>query len=187
MADNTVLNAAAGGDTVRDLARQGGSIKTQVVQLDLGGATANAEVLITAGQQVMAASVPVVLASNQPAIATTQPVASNNWGQSLALTAGATGTLASIASSVAGYQIKGLRGAWYWRWLLDGSSGICDGPVWPNPCNPADLANHFAQRHQRSNRLAGDAQSNERIRLDSRLRSHPVRNLNARRYPELLP
>ena len=118
MADNTVLNAAAGGDTVRDLARQGGSIKTQVVQLDLGGATANAEVLITAGQQVMAASVPVVLASNQPAIATTQPVASNNWGQSLALTAGATGTLASIASSVAGYQIKGFvahgTGDGYW-------------------------------------------------------------------------
>ena len=70
MADNTLLNVGTGGDTVRDLARQAGLVKTQVVQLDLGGATANAEVLITAGQQLMAASVPVVLASNQSAILT---------------------------------------------------------------------------------------------------------------------
>ena len=66
--DNTLLNPGVGGDTVRDLARQGGSVKTQAVQLDLGGGSANAEVLITAGQQVMSASVPVVMASNQPAI-----------------------------------------------------------------------------------------------------------------------
>lgn len=121
MSDNTLLNAASadgGGDTVRDLARQGGGVKTQVVQLDLGGASANAEVLITAGQQAMAASVPVVLASNQTAIPVVAGVASNSWGQSLALTAGATGTLVSIASSVAGYQVKGLvahgTGDGYW-------------------------------------------------------------------------
>lgn len=68
--DNTLLNPGVGGDTVRDLARQGGSVKTQAVQLDLGGGSANAEVLITAGQQLMAVSVPVVLASNQTAIPT---------------------------------------------------------------------------------------------------------------------
>lgn len=109
MADNTLLNSAnvAGGDSVRNLARQAGNIKTQTVQLDLGGASANAEVLITAGQQAMAVSVPVVIASNQTAVPVVAGVASNNWGQSLALTAGATGTLASIASSVAGYQLKG--------------------------------------------------------------------------------
>ena len=68
MADNTVLNNGAGGDTIRDLARQAGTIKTQVVQIDIGGASANAEVLVTAGQQVMAASLPVVIASNQSAL-----------------------------------------------------------------------------------------------------------------------
>lgn len=108
MSDNTLLNPGTGGDTVRDLARQGGSVKTQVVQLDLGGPSANAEALITAGQQVMAASVPVVLASNQTPVPTVSGAASNNWGQALAVTAGATGTLASIASSVAGYQINGI-------------------------------------------------------------------------------
>ena len=68
MADNTLLNTGTGGDTIRDLARAAGTIKTQVVQLDLGGVTANAEVLITAGQQAMAVSVPVVIASNQTAV-----------------------------------------------------------------------------------------------------------------------
>lgn len=115
MTDNS---AQGGGDTIRDLARQSGTVKTQVFQLDLGGATGNAELLITAGQQLMAASVPVVLASNQPSISTTQGAASNQWGQSLALTAGATGTLASIASSAAGYQAKGFiahgTGDGYW-------------------------------------------------------------------------
>ena len=65
MSDNTLQG---GNDLIRDLARQGGNAKTQVIQLDLGGASANGEVLITAGQQVMAVSVPVVLVSNQPAI-----------------------------------------------------------------------------------------------------------------------
>ena len=48
MADNTTLNPGSSGDQIRDLARQSGVIKTQVVQLDLGGATANAEFLVTA-------------------------------------------------------------------------------------------------------------------------------------------
>lgn len=70
MADNTLLNTGTGGDTIRDLARAAGTIKTQVVQLDLGGATANAEVLITAGQQTMALSVPIAIASNQTPVST---------------------------------------------------------------------------------------------------------------------
>ena len=106
--DNTVINLGVGGDTIRDIARQGGTTKTQVVQWDIGGAAANAEVLITAGQQLMAASVPVVLASDHTALPVASKASSNNFGQAIGITAGATATLASIASSVAGYQIKGL-------------------------------------------------------------------------------
>ena len=62
MADNSVQG---GADTIRDLARQAGTVKTQVFQIDAGGATANAENLITAGQQTAANSLPVVIASNQ--------------------------------------------------------------------------------------------------------------------------
>lgn len=67
-ADNTILNPGTAGDTIRDLARLSGSVKTQVIALDLGGAASNAENLITAGQQTMANSMPVAIASNQPAI-----------------------------------------------------------------------------------------------------------------------
>ena len=62
MADNSLQN---GTDTIRDLGRQAGTVKTQVMQIDIGGATANAEILVTAGQQTMAASLPMVIASNQ--------------------------------------------------------------------------------------------------------------------------
>lgn len=48
MADNTALPTGGGGDTIRDLDRGSGA-KTQVVQLDVGGAAANAESLVTAG------------------------------------------------------------------------------------------------------------------------------------------
>ena len=115
MADNSLQG---GTDTIRDLARQAGTVKTQVMQLDIGGASANAEVLITAGQQPMAASLPVVLASNQPPIAVYGVQAANAWGQSLALTAGETGTLASVLINSAGYQVKGFiahgTGDGYW-------------------------------------------------------------------------
>ena len=115
MTDNSLQG---GADTIRDIARLGGAVKTQVMQLDIGGSNVNAEVLVTAGQQLMAASIPVVIASNQPAMPVTVNPANNNWGQALAVTAGATGTLASIASSVAGYQIKGFvahgTGDGYW-------------------------------------------------------------------------
>ena len=60
-ADNSVQG---GNDTIRDLARQAGLVKTPVVQIDLGGATANAENLLTAGLQLKANSMPVVLASD---------------------------------------------------------------------------------------------------------------------------
>ena len=106
--DNTVINRGVGGDTIRDIARQGGTAKTQVVQWDIGGAAANAEVLMTAGQQLMAVSVPVVLASDHTALPVASKAAVNYFGQSIGLTAGATDTLASIASSAPGYQIKGL-------------------------------------------------------------------------------
>lgn len=46
MADNTILNPGASGDTVRDLDRLGAGVKTQVVQLDVGGASSNAEALL---------------------------------------------------------------------------------------------------------------------------------------------
>ena len=69
MADNTVLPGT--GETIRNLSRQAGAIKTTVTQLDIGGATANAEVLLTAGQQVMAASLPIAIASNQTPIPVT--------------------------------------------------------------------------------------------------------------------
>ena len=108
MADNTLLNSGAGGDTIRDLARLAGSIKTQVIQLDIGGASANAEVLVTAGQQVAALSLPVVIASNQSALSTANVLGSSNWAQSLAVAAGSTPTVLSIASTIAGYQVKGL-------------------------------------------------------------------------------
>jgi hypothetical protein len=45
--DNTTLNTGTGGDVVRDLARGGGSVKTQVVQLDVGGPSANTEQLVS--------------------------------------------------------------------------------------------------------------------------------------------
>ena len=60
MSDNTTLNTGSGGDVIRDIARQSGSVKTQVVQLDAGGPAANAEVLITAGQQDSAVSLPTI-------------------------------------------------------------------------------------------------------------------------------
>ena len=68
--DNSVLNQGSLGDTVRNLARQAGVPKTQVTQLDLGGSASNPEVLLTAGQQAMATSMPVAIASDQAAVPT---------------------------------------------------------------------------------------------------------------------
>ena len=79
MTDNTTLNYGAGGDQVRNLDRQGAGVKTQVVALDLGGGSANAENLVSAGRQTAANSVPVVLASDQG----TFPVDTTNLVQSV--------------------------------------------------------------------------------------------------------
>ena len=65
--DNTTLNPGYSGDTIRDLARLGGTVKTQVLQIDVGGPSANAENLVVAGQQAMASSIPVTIAGDQPA------------------------------------------------------------------------------------------------------------------------
>jgi hypothetical protein len=64
MADNTVLNPGAQGDTIRTLQRTSGGAKTEAVALDLGGPEPNAEKFIAAGQQTMANSVPVAPASD---------------------------------------------------------------------------------------------------------------------------
>jgi len=71
MSDNTILNQGQAGDVIRDIDRQATGIKTQVVQLDLGGSASNAEKLITAGQNTMANSVPVVLSSDQSGVPVT--------------------------------------------------------------------------------------------------------------------
>lgn len=70
MADNTLLNLGTGGDTTRTIDR--GTAKTQVAQIDVGGASG--ESLLVRGQQTMALSVPVVLASNQASIPITHGV-----------------------------------------------------------------------------------------------------------------
>ena len=111
MSDNTTLNPGVAGDVIRDLARQSGASlgsKTQVVALDIGGSSANAELLITAGQRPAAASVPVVLASDQSTIPVQNAIGTANWGQSLAVVAGATATVVNIVSAPVGYQIKGM-------------------------------------------------------------------------------
>jgi hypothetical protein len=64
VADNTRLNVGTAGDLVRDVDKAG--VKTPVCILDVGGA--GVEVLLTAGQALMAASLPVVIASNQAAV-----------------------------------------------------------------------------------------------------------------------
>lgn len=108
MSDNTVLNIGVGGDTVRDLARPNSSgAKTQVVQLDIGGASANSEQLITAGQQVMAVSVPVVLAADHTPLSIAKSVSNNVWGRVSSCTDLSTSTMATITSPPYGYRIKG--------------------------------------------------------------------------------
>lgn len=64
LTDNTVINAGSGGDTIRDIQRTAGGPKTQVVQIDMGGANTNAEMLLDGGQSPSALSVPVVPASD---------------------------------------------------------------------------------------------------------------------------
>jgi hypothetical protein len=60
MADNTIINAGSGGDTIRDIQRTTGGPKTQVVQIDIGGPSTNAESLLDGGQMPSVQSLPVV-------------------------------------------------------------------------------------------------------------------------------
>jgi hypothetical protein len=89
VADNTRLNVGTAGDLVRDVDKAG--VKTPVCIIDVGGA--GVEVLLTAGQAVMAASLPVVIASNQTAV----PVTAN---------VGTTGGLALDATLTGGTQVS---------------------------------------------------------------------------------
>jgi hypothetical protein len=67
VADNTRLNPGALGDLVRNVQKGGADgPKTSACVIDISGA--GVEVLLTAGQQTMAASLPVVIASNQTAV-----------------------------------------------------------------------------------------------------------------------
>ena len=106
MTDNTTLNSGSGGDIIRDLARTTGASagsKTQVVALDLGGANTNAEVLITAGQQLRAGSVPVAIASNQTALPISETGGAAITGAAMPTGGvGLTGWLSAIWKAVTG-------------------------------------------------------------------------------------
>jgi hypothetical protein len=86
MADNTLLNAGSGGDTVRDIDR-GGGVKTQVVQVDFGGAS-GAESLAS-----FANPIPV-----QPAAAYFVQSTGNSSTAQLAVNATFTGTIDNVLS-----------------------------------------------------------------------------------------
>lgn len=84
MTDGTVLNTGVFGDTIRDttkstvtapgattsLGQQQSNTtqKTQIVALDLGGASGNAEYLYTVGPALAIESAPVVLAGDQQSL-----------------------------------------------------------------------------------------------------------------------
>jgi len=67
MPDNTTLNIGSGGDVLRDVAK--GSSKTPVSIIDIGAGTS--ELLVTTGAKTSANSFPVVIASDQAALAVT--------------------------------------------------------------------------------------------------------------------
>ena len=130
MPDNSLQN---GTDTIRDLARQAGTVKTQTFQLDLGGPTANAEVLITAGQQAAAASVPVVLASDITASGTLAAAAQ-------------VVTLALSGQSAAAAQ---LTGSWVGTITFEAS---LDGTTW-TALNAVSASTSFPQTTTNANGL----------------------------------
>ena len=86
MSNNSTLPAT--GDVIA--AEDIGGVKHQLVKVEFGAA---------------GAATPVSIANPLPI---TPGPASNQWGQALAVTAGATATLATISGSTPGYQIKGL-------------------------------------------------------------------------------
>ncbi len=48
MTDNTTLNPGVGGDVIRDLDRLSGGVRTQVMQIDVGGDSSQPESLVSA-------------------------------------------------------------------------------------------------------------------------------------------
>ena len=94
MADNTLLNAGTGGDTIRDVAKTANTpAKTQMVILDVGGgADASPETALVLGQAVKASSLPVTIASDQPAV----PVSGTFWQTTQPISGSVTVSNASI-------------------------------------------------------------------------------------------
>lgn len=103
MSDNTILNTGAGGDVIRNVSRNG--VKTQVIQIDLG--STNTEALLGIGQHLMATSMPVTLAYDQPALSVMVVPAATLWGQALSVTTTSTATIVNILTSISNYKIKG--------------------------------------------------------------------------------
>lgn len=119
MADNTTLDVGTGGDTIRSEDRSG--VKTQVVGLDLnvGGVT---EILCSAGQQLMAASLPVVIASNQSAI----PVSGTFWQATQPV------SIASVPTHAV------TQGTSPWVTSVSGSVSVTQGGAFIVECNQGE-------------------------------------------------
>lgn len=117
--DNTTLNPGLNGDSIRDLARLSGSVKTQVVQLDFGGASTNAESLHSASNPLPVN--PIALPAQVTSIA----------AASLIMKA-APGSLYSLmaTSTSAG-----------WIMLFDATSAPTDGTVTPKWVYPLITTN----------------------------------------------
>ena len=131
MADNTVLPAGSGGDTIEDIdgANGTGGVKRPVVAL-AGIGKSGSHTALTAGQKTMANSIPVVVASDQSAIpvsnAAITPGSSAALEGSHVLKASA-GSLYSLycLASVAGYLMT-----------FNATTVPADGAVTPVECIP---------------------------------------------------
>jgi hypothetical protein len=129
MANNTLLDAGSGGDTIRTLDKT--SYKTPVSAIDLGGT--GAESLLTVGQQAMAASVPVVLASDQTVI----PISDNSGSLTVDGTVAISGSVTvadgggaiSVDDNSGSLTVDAPVGTPVFVRLSDGSSAIATLPV----------------------------------------------------------
>lgn len=126
--NNTVLNPGAGGDTIAtdDI----GGIKYQRIKVNFGADG-------TASNVSVANPLPVARAP-----------AANAWGQALALTAGETGTIASIPAAATGYQITGFiahgTGDGYWSVQVDSITVLSGRTRAAMPCLTIMLPNGIA-------------------------------------------
>ena len=114
MSDNTPITPGSGDLVVRS--KDKGGIQTQVVLLDLGGA--GAETLLTQGQALMAASLPVTLASDQTVPVTgsiiLSPTSTYSSAQNL-------GTAAYVPGDIVGNRLSGGT----LNFTMVGRSGSC--------------------------------------------------------------